>query len=196
MKPALVSTQQQSQAWAFVLQRSQQIDKFAGRFFRMLSVEDQRDARSDYIARIVEKHPDLRLEDAVSREMVISTWLGWQARAVQTTYCRRYKKFEAQQKYGHFQVMILASDPPEMASTDGANTPEAIEESLLDGDVSAVVEQLFATATKPQREAMLTILLEMDFMEMRKTYKLSMIARNQQLAALRAAAVEAGITLN
>lgn len=186
-----------SDAWAFVLSRSSQIDRLAARFFRLLGPEDRADARADYVARIVEQHPRLRLEGALNTEMVIVTWLGWQARAVQQTYCRSYRKHEQRRDRDVVLVGVLVEDDRpsrELASTDGDNTPQGVERTVVECEAQALVERLYGMASPKQREAMLTILMEMAPDEMRGRYHLSASARARRLADLRDAAARAGIT--
>lgn len=166
-----------SEAWAFVLERSNQIDRLAGRFFRLLGTEDRKDAHADYIARIVEQFPKLRLADAVSREMVIVTWLGWQARAVQQTYCRRFRRHEAKRDTDVMLVSILVEKGEharEIAATEGPGTAEAMEGTVADTDAQDLVDELYASATPRQREAMVATLLDLTPVEVRERYNMSM----------------------
>ena len=182
-------------AWAFVLARSVQIDKLAARFFRLLGPEDRSDARSDFIARVVEQYPRLRLEGALNTEMVVVTWLGWQARAVQRTYCRSYAKHEKRRDRDHVLVQVQVEDGSarEVATTEGQGTPEAVEAAVVESEAQALVEQLYGLATPKQREAMLTVLLDMAPQEMRRRFGLASNARNERLYDLRDRATRAGI---
>ncbi len=187
-----------SAGWAFVLARSQQIDRLATRFFRGLATDDRPDARNDYIARVVEQYPRLRLEGALNAEMVIVTWLGWQARAVAQQYHRRARKHEYRRD-DRVLVQIGApagEDGPrcrELAAEDGENTPEGVERPVVEADAQQLVEELYALATPKQREAMLSMLLEMAPVEMRGRYGLAPNARNERLYDLRARATRQGL---
>lgn len=187
-----------SEAWAFILARSAQIDRLSARFFRLLGPEDRCDARSDFIARVVEQYPRLRLEGALNTEMVVVTWLGWQARAVQQTYCRSYRKHEKNRDRDHVLVQVQVEDgnAREVAATEGNGTPEAVVASLVAAEAQAIVEQLYGLATPKQREAMLTVLLDMAPQEMRRRFGLASNARNERLYDLRDRATRAGIALN
>ena len=183
---APVTAPSNAEAWGFVLQRSRQIERLAGKFFGKLRDEDKEDARSEYIARIVAQYPNLRTESAKNPEAVIVTWLGWQARAVQTQFCRTFRK---RTREGTSDEKVLVT----LHCQQGEGCHENIERTLEQHGAEEAVEALFGLATPKQREAMLTILLDMDSKDMRARFKLANNARNERLYDLRDRALRAGM---
>lgn len=146
----------QSAAWAFVLARQRQIDRFAHKFFNKLENEaDREDARSDFIARIVEQFPKFQKFSEVRNPVkLLSNWLGWQALAVQQTYRRSFKK---RGREGTSDEKVLVT-----ISCQGFGSHESVGSSLARQSVEATIERLFTMADERQREAMLAVLNEDD----------------------------------
>ncbi len=170
------TSNEHAEAWAFVLARSNQIDRLARKFLSKLCEADYEDARSEYITRIVEQYPRLRLADARNPEAVIVTWLGWQAIAVRQTFCRSFKK---RIKEGTSEPKVLVT-----VMCQGAGSHEAMDRALTQHSAVEEVERLFSRADHRQQEAMVTVLAEMTPAEMRTRYGLSPAARNARIASI------------
>jgi hypothetical protein len=154
-------TPDHADAWAFVLSHQKQIDRFAYKFFAKMENEaDREDARSDFIARIVEQFPKFqRFSEVRNPEKLLSNWLGWQALAVQQTYRRSFKK-RGHEGTSDEKVLVTIS-------CQGFGSHESVGSSLARQSVEATIERLFTVADKRQREAMLAVLTEADVADLK-----------------------------
>jgi len=90
--PTARLSDQQARANAFILERSEQIEKYTRKFCGSLDLDEY---RQEVYFQVVRRHHTLRLADAFDREAVVSTWLGWQCKAARKIMLRRFDAYEA-----------------------------------------------------------------------------------------------------
>ena len=158
-------------AGAFVLQRQAQIIRFCRTFCP--NFDDFDDYCQDVVARILHKFDALRLDDARNDESVISTWLGWQCRAVRTEHVRRRRRALAR--------FVDNGD----SSLSNLATPEHQPGQRRQLTAANTVTRILSTATDQERRAALVVLHGYNTAEAREHLGMSPTDRETGLASLR-----------
>ena len=186
-------------AWALVLRHQRLIRGLVRRWGNALGPDERREMEHDLILRLVEQYPRLRLHDARDPEKVISTWIGFQARAVQTRYGRSFRKVcrehSGEQRrdglgdergHGGHSTNELWDAPDRMVVDASATlcSLEVMERTLERSDAHQRVEALYAAATPPQKRAILAYLMGLGARRIRQEFHMSLFQRDGHLRAL------------
>ncbi len=160
-----------SAAAVFVLQHSDQIDRFCRRFCPHPNVAE--DYRADVLLRLLDKFEKLRLDNAKNCDAVISTWLGWQCRAVRTDYVRkRQRRSDRFVDDGGAVLEMIATPehkPGQRRQLTAANT----------------VSRILVGATPLERKAALVVLHGYNTAEAREHLGITPAERDSGLESLR-----------
>lgn len=170
-------------AWAFVLQHATLIERMSGRFFDQLKSEDKDDARADLVALIVERYDGSKIATARDPYAMAVCWIGFQCRRIQKTYTRRFRR-ETREGVG-MATTASGVDVLSLVPADGYGSHDDVEANVARLEAEEVAQRIYAEATPKQREAMMTILLEMSSEEMRAAFGITPNVRNDRIKTLR-----------
>jgi hypothetical protein len=169
-------------AWAFVLQHATLIERMSGRFFDQLKSEDKEDARADLIALIVDRYDGSKIASARDPYAMAVCWIGFQCRRIQKTYTRRFRR---ETREGIGATTASGVDVLSLMPAEGYGSHDDVEANVARLEAEEVAQRIYAEATPKQREAMMTILLEMSSDEMRAAFGITPNVRNDRIKTLR-----------
>jgi len=136
-----------AQAWAFVLRHQKMIRRYARKWGSVLNEDDKAEMEQNLILRVVERFPSY--DPAKSAP---STWIGWQARAVQTYRVREFAKMLKEgvgtHRHGRESMVMIPIGPASWGSAEHAT------DLARRDDAPAVVAGLYTRANHRQKLAM------------------------------------------
>lgn len=137
-----------AQAWAFVLRHQKMIKRYARKWGSALNEDDKAEMEQNLILRVVERYHSYNPAKSAP-----STWIGWQARAVQTYRVREFAKMVREgvgKRYvGRVDSMVMIP----VGTAAWGSTQHAVDMAESE-DAPAVVAGLYTHADDRQRLAM------------------------------------------
>ncbi len=130
----------------FILRRRDQISRMCKKWSKDFPGE-KLDFEQDVMTRIVARIQLLQLTDARNPESVISTWIGWQIRAVRTYYVRRRARFGP--------IHVTDDPTPLIDRTASPDHQQGQAGSLVNSTTARAILQ---ACTSQQRQAVLLTL--------------------------------------